>query len=490
MENTTISRNIVLSSLMWKGLEKIFSQGSNLIIQIILARLLLPSDFGSLAIIVALVNYISVFVESGLSTAIIQKKDVSQKDINTLFTVSICAAFICYLFFYFFSPYIASYYNNPDLVKPIRVAALVLFLYSYNSIQLGLLSRGMEFKVIFFRTAIAVPMSGFIGIYLAYHGFGLWSLIVNFVLNILIATIVMAIFNKTKVGIGFSIQSAKELYSFSIKILGASLISGFGDLFRTMSIGKKYTTEQLAYYDRAYTYASVVLQIVTNSIQSVLLPVFSREQDNIEHLKTLSRKSIRITVFFVTPLLLGAAILSKPLFLVLLTEKWLPAVPFFMLFCIFRWAGCVVGIDKQVILALGKSSIIMYFEAFLLCSNIIMLLITIPISIKAIAIGALIVEYTGSLVIVLVSIKLYNYTLRERLSDLLKPLLNSIIMAVAMFLVGRLGQPYIAVGWLLLILIFTGLAVYYILVNITKDNSCDYIKQIVKDKFKQIRNHD
>lgn len=485
MEDTSINRGTVVSSLIWKALERFFSQGSNLIIQIVLARLLLPSDFGNLAIIVALVNYISIFVQSALSTTVIQKKNISQTDINTLFTISICIALICYVAFYFCSPLIAAYYNNPELTTPIRVTAIVLFLYSYNSLQLGILSRRMEFKVIFYRTAIAVPVSGIIGIYLAYCGFGLWALITNFILNILLSTIVMAIGTKTKVGIGFSWQSAKELYSFGIKIIGASLVCGFSDLYRTMSIGKKYTSSQLAYYDRAYTYASVILLIVTNSIQSVLLPVFSREQENLQHLKEITRKSVRMTVFFVTPLLIGSAIIAKPLFLVLLTDKWLPAVPFFMLFCAFRWPGCIVGIDKQVILALGRSSIIMFYEIFLLCASVIMLLVTIPISIEAIAIGALIVEYFGSLVIVIISRKVFSYSIRERFIDIIHPLINSCIMAVPMYLLSFFDMSM----WLLLFIqIIIGVIVYMVMAIITKDSSLYYVRAIVAEKITHFNN--
>lgn len=480
MDDKEINRNLIFSSLIWKALEKVFSQGCNLVIQIVLARILLPSDFGNLAIILALVNYLSIFVQSGLSTAIIQKKNISQTDINTLFTISIGVAAFCYGFFYVSSPLIADFYHNPSLLRPIRVVSTVLFLYSYNSIQQGILFRRMDFKLIFWRTAVSVPVSGVVGIYMAYCGYGLWALIANFILSILLASIVMAVGTNVKVRIQFSWKSAKELYSFSLKILVAGLISGFSDLFRTMSIGRKYTASELAYYDRAYTYALVALQIVNNTIQSVLLPVFSRKQENIYELKTLSRKSIRITIFFVTPLLFGAAAVAKPLISVLLTDKWLPCAPFFMLFCLFRWSGCVVGIDKQVILALGKSSIIMYYEAFLLCMNVIMLLITIPISVKAIAIGALIVEYTGSFVIVLISKNVYSYTLRERMEDVVRPILNSIVMMATIYLIGIADYTIL---WTLIFQVSTGVVVYIIMALITKDSSLKYCFDLVKNKI-------
>ena len=290
----------------------------------------------------------------------------------------------------------------------------------------------------------------------------------------------MAIGTKMSVGFSFSLKSAKELYSFSIKIIGASLVSGFSDLFRTMSIGKKYNTAQLAYYDRAYTYALVAMQIVNNSIQSVLLPVFSREQDNIMKLKELSRKSVRITVFCVTPLLLGVAVMAKTLVLLLLTEKWLPIIPFFMLFCVFRWIGCVVGIDKQVILALGKSSIIFYFEVFLLVSNVLLLIITVPISIQSIAVGSLIVEYISGIVIFIISKKVYSYSYMERVVDLYKPIINSIVMIVFMQMINFFNLDNL---WLLIYQCITGIIVYLTMAYLTKDESLLLMRNVVREKI-------
>lgn len=481
MSNTQNNKESSIASLFgWKMLERLFAQGSSIIVQIILARLLLPSDFGSLAIILAIVNYLSVFVQSGLSAAIIQKKEISSLDINTLFTISFGIAGVLFILLFIFAPFLAAFYNDSGLTNPIRVSAVLLFLYSIYSIQIGILSRNMDFKTIAIRSSIVVPLSGGIGILMAYYGMGLWSLIVYSILNTLLACIAFSIGNKTSLKFQFSKKSAKDLYSFSIKILGANMVSGFSDLFRTMSIGKKYTTSNLAYYDRAYYYAFTIQQVVNSSLQSVLLPVFSRKQDDISVLKELSRKSIRISMFVMIPFLLGMVVIAKPLVLLLLTEKWLPCVPFLMLFLVFRLAGSVVGIDKQVYLALGKSTIIFYFEVFLLIANIGMLLITIPISVKAIAIGAFIVEYLSSLVLVVISRKVYDYRIRERVSDLYRPVLNSLLMMGTMWLV---SQTQLDGAALIILQIIIGLVTYLVLSHVTKDRSLDYFVNTAKNKF-------
>lgn len=479
-----INRDVVAFSLFWKILERVFSQGGNLLVQIILARLLMPEEFGNLAIIMAIVNYISMFVQSGLSTALIQKKEIDQIDINTVFTISFCGSAFLYGVTFFLAPLIAAYYSNLSLINPIRVTAIALFIYSYNSIQVGLLSRNMDFKVIFFRSIIAVPLAGVIAIAMAYCGLGLWSLIANLLISVLLSSVIMSIGTKNPIRFGFSFVKAKQIYSFSIKILGASLVSGFSDLFRTMSIGKKYTVSDLAYYDKAYSYSFLILQVVNSSIQSVVLPVFSRKQDDMERLKEMTRQSVRITMFGIFPILLGLFVAAKPAIIVLLTEKWLPSVPFLMIFCIFRISGCIVGIDKQVILAMGKSSIIFYFELLLLVTNVIMLFITIPISVMAIAIGAIIVEYTANFGLIIVSNFLFGYSLKERLLDLAKPFINSCVMMTAMWCISLIKMN---VTLMLMVQILIGFVVYLIMSKITKDSSFLYIKKFAKDKYNKIK---
>jgi len=423
-----------------------------------------------------------MFVQSGLTTVIIQKKELDQLDVDTLFSITFFCNLFLYLCIFFCSPLIASYYENEELVAPIRVTALILFIYSVNSIQIGLLSRRMDFKVIFYRSIIAVPVAGVIAIAMANMGCGLWSLIANSLISVLLSTLIIAIGSKTPLRFRFSWSRAKEVYAFTIKIIGANIVSGFSDLFRTMSIGKKYSVSDLAYYDKAYSYSYLIVQIASNTIQSVVLPAFSRKQDDLGRLKEMSRTSIRMSMYVMTPILLGAIVIAEPAVLVLLTEKWLPCVPYLMLFCLFRWSGCVVGIDKQVYLALGKSSLLLYFEVLLLMANIIMLLITIPISIMAIAIGAIIVESLANFGLMIVSSKVYCYSLFERFRDLISPILYSLVMMLCMWLITFLGLKSILQ---LIVQVLVGFGTYFLMSFLFKDKNLNSIILMAKEKFKK-----
>ena len=389
MATENYSSKKIVGSLWWKLLERLFSQGINLVVQIILARILLPSDFGSLAIIAAITNYVGIFVSSGLATTLIQKKNLDEKDISTMLTASLTIALLLYVVLYFLAPWIANLYNLPEVLWPLRTLALILFLNAIFAVQTALLSRNMDFKSIFIRTAIAVPISGTVGITMAYHGFGIWALVAHNLVHMLTMCLVMFLGTNMKLPLGFSLPRAKEMYSFSVKIMLSSMVSGFGDTVRTMTIGKKYTPNNLAYYDKAYTYSQYVVSIIHLSIQSVMLSVMSRQQDDLKVLCETNRKTVRMVSFVMFPFLIGAIGIAKPLILLLLTEKWAPCIGFFMLFCFFRLIGCVTSVDKQAYFALGRSDIALYYEIGLLIANISMLLFTVNISIWAIAIGAM-----------------------------------------------------------------------------------------------------
>lgn len=473
-----VTRNKVVNSLWWKMLERLFTQGVNLLVQILLARLLLPEDFGSLAIIVAITNYAALFVQSGLGTAIIQKENLESKDVETLLTASLSIALVFYVVLFFSASWISAYYNAPGLVWPLRIQSLVLFLNAINAIQTALLSRSMSFKTLFLRSVIAVPVAGIVGVIMAYKGFGLWALVAHNLTNMLVIVLVMAIGAKIPLRLGFNLASAKALYSFSGKILLTNLVSGAGDTLRTMVIGKKYSRVDLSYYDKAYTYSSYVTQIVIGTIQSVILPVLSRRQDNVYVLKQMARRSISTSSFIMFPVLFWVAAASKPLVLLLLTAKWAPCIPFLMVFCVLRMCGCITSVDKQVYYALGRSEIGLFYESLFLLVNILVLLVTVRNGIMFIAVGYLLIEFLGTFAIFCVSSKVYQYSLSERVLDIFKPLIGSLVMFIVCY-----GMTYVGLGNLqtLLVQLVLGVAVYYGMAKLLHDTNLSYLKETIRE---------
>ena len=483
-DNSPITRKKVVDSLLWKALERVLSQGMSLVIQIILARILLPEDFGSLAIIAAVIGYANIFVQAGFGTAVVQKPDLDELDISTLFTTSMLMALLLYIVLYALAPVVSVYYDAPQLEWALRVLALILFFNGINSIQTGILTRKMQFKKLFFRSMIAVPISGIIGILLASKGFGVWALVAQSLSNIAVVVIVMSISADIKLRLGFSLQRAKQLYAFCVKIILSSMIAGLHDTLRTMAIGRRYSKDDLAYYDKAYTYSYYTTQIVNATISGVLLPVFSRKQEDTENLKRLARRSGSMSAFVMFPLLLGAASVSRLAFPLLLTEKWLPSVPYFMVFCLLRLCSCVTSIDRQVFYALGKSGVNLGIEIAAFTCNLIALLSLLQIGTMAIAFGAAIVELFISLLIFFLSSKIYGYCGKERVLDVGRPFLNAAVMAATVY-----ALPYIvslAALPMLAVQIIAGIVLYLGLALLSRDSNLPLMCGMVADHFIRI----
>lgn len=485
MYEADVNKGNIAKSFFWKILERCFSQGIGFIVQIILARILLPEEFGSLAIIVAFTSYATIFVSSGISTTVIQKKGLDRTDLSTLMTYTLGMAFVFYVVLFFVAPLISTYYDAPILKPTLRVLALTLFLQGINSVQTGLLQRRMSFRQLFVRTMIASPVAGAIGILMALNGFGLWSLVAHPIANQLLIIIVMSFDKDCRIPLGFSCSKMKEIFPFTSKIMLTYATSGLFDLVRTSMIGKKYSREDLAYYDKGLTYSSYVTMLINQSMGSVLLPAFSRKQDNVETLRAMARRSVKVTSFIMIPILFAVAVMAKPLILVLLTEKWLPCVPFLMIYCFLRIPGPILNIDKQVFYALGKSGVNLFYEIGLFVLNIAILLFAIRINVLAIAIGALIVELLGTIAIFIISSKVYNYTLKDRFLDMWKPIVGSVVMSTALYSVSVLGLPSSAT---VIIQIFVGVLVYYMMAKLLKDDNLLYCLSVAKDLLKKKKN--
>lgn len=476
----TNSSNSVVGSFAWSAFERIASQGLGLLVQIILARVLLPEDFACIAIINTLILYFGLFVQAGLNIVVIQKNDLQEEDVSTLLVASLMVAFVLYLLLFFLAPFISEFYDVGDIVWPIRVMALVLFLYSYNSIQTGLLARRMMFKTVFFRSVVSLPIAALFGITMAYASFGVWALIAYSFLNSFLTVLFMNLIPDIRIKWGFSWKRAKEMYSFSSKILISALISNGGDTIRTMAIGKFYSPNNLAYYDRAYNYANFATRFFKQTINSVMLPVLSRKQNDNSRLLETARKTVSFSAFLIIPALVLLAVISKPLIVVVLTEKWIPCSFFFSIFCLFRIPDIITTIDKQVFYAIGRSDIGLYYEIILLILNIIVLIITLQFGLIYVAVGALVVEYSANFTLMLISSKVYSYSFRKRLGDIFKPVCNSIIMGIGVYIIGTLIS-----NCLLSVIIqcITALLIYSFLVFLSKDRNAKLLIEMVNKKL-------
>ena len=453
----------------WQFVNYICSFGMNFLIQIVLARLIEPIEFGTLAILNTIIAIADIFVSAGVSTALIQKKHLLPEDIFTTQVISGLISVICCLLLVFFAPVIAAYYGTVTIVGPLRILSISLIFNSINAVFSALLMRRMDYKKLFFRTVCVLPIAGAIGVFLAYKEAGLWALVVYQLVLVCLNSLVYITFCEEKIKFRFSLESAQTIYSFGIKVLLTGIINSAYDTVRTLVIGGVYSKGDLAYYDRASTYSKYTVQIAHSMIQSVALPLFSRKQDSIEELRASSRKIVGFSAFVMFPLLFGVAAVSKPLIRLLLTDKWIFTVPYLIIFCFLRIPGVVSIIDNQMFYAIGRSDIILKYSVLSLIINIGLLYFVLPYGVLAIAVNALLVEIIISVVIAIASQKLLQYRVMDKVIDTIKPFVSGMIMFLVVYSFDCLFD-FILIAKLVLE-VFIGATVYLLLELLLKDTN-------------------
>lgn len=484
MKSNDITRKKVLYSMFWKLLERAGTQGIQLINQIILARLLSPSEFGTIAIVLVFINLAQVFVQSGFSTALIQKQNVSQEDFSSVFYLSLGLASILYLCMLFASPFIASFYQKENLTLILRILSLTLFAGAFNSIQNAVISRNMEFKLLFRSSLGAVLISGFGGILSAVMGIGVWSLVIQQLLNQFSITIIMWFTVNWRPKIHFSFKRVLGLFSFGWKLLVSELINVLYLNLRTLIIGRIYNPSVLGYYNRGEQFPKIIVTNINGSIQSVMLPTLSSYQDDRKQVKRIVRRSIKTSSFIVFPMMIGMAIVAEPIIYLVLGEQWLPTVPFLQIFCIVYSLMPIHTANLQAINALGRSDIFLRLEIIKKILGIIILIFTVPLGVYAIALGQIFSGIVASFINSFPNRSLLNYSYKEQISDIIFHLIISLIMGIIIYPVKFIGFSYLAT---LITQVLLGIIIYLFLSRFFKIDSLNYSLNTVKEIFNNIK---
>lgn len=480
MNNESIKAKTI-SGLLWKFGENGLSQAVNFVISIILARMLLPEDYGIIALVTVFITICDKLVVSGLATSLIQKKDADNKDFSTIFFFSLSASLVIYGILFATAPLIANFFNAYEkklLVDVIRVMGLQIIVLAVNSVQSAYVSRTMQFRKFFWSTLGATLLSAVVGIWFAYEGFGVWALVAQYLVKMCTSTIVLWFTVKWRPTLTFSFNRFKSLYSYGWKLFVASMIKVLYNDLRSLVIGKFYSSEQLAFYNKGQSFPLLVESNVSGTIDSVFFPVISQKQSSKEEVLSMLRRAVKISSYILTPLLVGLAAVATPLIEVLLTEKWLPCV-FFLQILSFSYVFSPVEIENlQAIKAVGRSDIVLKLEIIKKAVGILLLIIAIPISAEAIAISFLLGNIFAAFVNGFPNKKLIGYKFSMQISDILPPLLMSAVMYGVIFMISFISMP----SWILLILdIVVGIAVYLLLSIITKNESFKYLIGTVKD---------
>ncbi len=465
-------------------LERFGVQGVQFLLQIVLARLLDPAHYGMLSMMIIFTTLANVFVQNGFSTALIQNKDVTEDDYSSVFWVSSGIAGILYAAIFLCAPLIAQFYEMPDLVSPLRVLALMLFPGALNSVQLAKVSRELDFKKVFYSNIGAIVVSGVVGIVIALAGGGLWALVAQSMLNVFVACLVMRVTVKWRIRLVCNLQRIKVLFSFGWKLLVSSLIDTLYQDLRTLVIGKKYNDDTLGYYSRGKQFPQFIIHGVVGAVQSVMLPAMSAEQDDRVRVKAMMRRSITLLAYIIFPLMAGLAGVATSMVRFLLTDKWLPCVPYLQIYCFTLAFNPVHICNLQAINAMGRSDLFLKLEIIKKSYGLVSLAIAVFCFDSPIAIAL-----TGA-VTVLISCfvnaspnkKLVGYSYFEQMRDLLPAAGLSVAMLACVLAVGLLPLPTILV---LLLQVVIGVAVYLLLSAVLRVPEFLMLLDLIKGFFKK-----
>lgn len=479
-------KNGVVSNLAWKFAERISAQVVTLVVSIVLARLLDPSHYGIVAMVTVFITIANVFVQDGFGSALIQKKDADELDFSSVLIINLALAIFLYFLLFFTAPFISSFYGEgyEQLTPVLRVLSLRLILSAINSVQQAYVSRKMIFKKFFWATLLGTITSAIVGIGMAYCGFGVWALVAQYLTNTTIDTIILQLSLNKWPRLRLSWERVKGLFSYGWKILGASLLNNGYQELRTLLIGKIYTSSDLAYYSKGKQFPELLVININTSIGSVMFPKMSKEQDDLEKLKETTRKSIRFSSYVLSPLMFGLAAVATPFITLLLTDKWLFAVPFLQLYCLFYLAQPIHTANMQAIKALGKSDTFFKLEIIKKSIEIIVLLAVMRISVIAIAISATILNWLFIFVNSYPNNKLLHYSVKEQIKDIFPPIIMGFVMAGIVLMCGQFNLPQLP---LMIIQIAVGAIVYIGLSWVLKNKEFLYLVNMVKKALKSGR---
>lgn len=467
----------VLSGFFWRFAERCGAQGVSFIVSIVLARLLEPEIYGTIALITVFTSVLQVFVDSGMANALIQKKAADETDFSTVFFFNVIACCILYLVMYIAAPFIAEFYGKKEMTAVIRVLSLTLIISGVKNIQQAYVSRNMLFKMFFFSTLCGTVGAAVIGIAMAYLGFGVWALVIQQIFNAFLDTAILWITVKWRPQRIFSMEKLKGLFSYGWKLLVSGLLDTTYNNARQLIIGKMYSSSDLAYYNRGRQFPNFIVSNVNSSIDSVLFPVMSSVQDDLEAVKQMTRKSIKTSVYVMAPLMMGLAFMAETVVRLVLTDKWLECVPFLRIFCITFMFYPIHTANLNAINAMGRSDLFLRLEIIKKAVGVALLLSTMRFGVMAMAYSMLVSSITSQIINSWPNRKLLHYGYIEQLKDIMPSILLAVFMGICVSFVELLDMPLILTA---LVQVILGAEIYIIGSGVLNLESFNYLRRTLK----------
>lgn len=471
------NRKAVFSNLIWRFMERCGAQLVSVVVSFVLARMLDPAVYGLVAKVTIITSIMLVFVDSGMANSLIQKKDPDDLDFSSVFFFNVAFCLVLYVGLFFAAPLIAEYNGQPELTAIVRVLGLTVVVAGVKNVQQAYVSKTMQFKRFFFATLGGTAVSAAVGIAMAYKGFGVWALVAQQLSNVTINTCVLWLTVGWRPKAMFSLERLRALLGYGWKLLASGLLDTVYNKLREIFIAVFYTDTDLAFYNRGNALPNLIVENINSSIDSVLLPVLSAEQDHAEQVREMTRRAIKVSSYIIMPLMMGLAVCAEPFVRFFLTEKWLPCVPYLRIFCFTYSFYPLHTANLNAIKAMGRSDLFLILEIVKKAVGITTLLLTMRLGVYPMALSLLATSVLSQIINAWPNSRLLNYSYLRQLADLLPTILLAAAMGACVYPVSLLGLSDIVT---LVIQVPLGVLVYVLGSKLLRIDSFEYLMSIVK----------
>lgn len=439
--NANSLKEKTISGLTWSMVERFSTQGIQFLISIVIARLLNPSDFGIIGMINIFIAISYSIIDSGFSAALIQKKDRTQVDFSTIFFFNVSISILLYLLILIFSPLIAAFYNNKQLILLTKIVGLNIIILSFSIIQTTIYSIYLDFRTQAKASIISIFFSGILGILLAYYGYGVWSLVWQTITKNFLNVILLWFYSKWIPSLCFSKKSLFSLFSYGYNLLIAGLLFTIFENIYLIIIGKYFNSKDLGYYVKAKNFSNLPSSVISAIFLRVTFPIFSSIQDEKSKLLLIYKKILRFTIFITFPLIILLAIISQPLISILLTEKWLKTAYFLKFLCLVMIWFPLNEINVNILKVKAKTNIVLKLAIFRIFVTVLMLLITLPYGLDILIIGQVLSAFIIFFIIYLYTCRIININPKNQIIDILHFFLVTISIGLITNLINTTTLP-------------------------------------------------
>lgn len=470
-------KNKAASGFAYRFAERALARGINFLLSLLLARILMPEEYGLIALVTVLITICDVFVTFGFGNALVVNKKSDSLDFSTCFYFCVALALVLYAGVFLAAPAVSAFYKEPMLTQVLRVMGLRIPLAAVNSVQHAYVSKHLKFKKFFYATLIGTVISGVVAVIMAYLGCGVWALVEQYLGNAFIDTVCLWFIVKWRPKKEFSFARLKAIYSYGWKILATGLIDTVYSRLRSLLIGRIYSSSDLAYYNRGYSFPSFGMRLIEPTVNSVLFPTLSNCNDNQAQMRHITRRVLQVSTYIISPIMVGLIVTARPLVLVLLTKKWLPCVIYLQIGCVANLFRCPQFINTCVIKASGRAGLLLKLDILKKSIGLVYLLVSIQFGVEWIAVSLIAFYFTSMVINIAPNRKILNYGYRQQCRDVMKNMIPAFIMGAVVYPISLLHTHQILI---LILQILTGVAVYVGLSWLTKNESFVFVLRYLK----------